>query len=78
MAGAAARTTRASARLVVIGIAFRYSIRMLPVRFGVAVALLAGGLQAQPPRPATEILAEAQATAAAQRKTVWLIFHASW
>jgi len=31
-----------------------------------------------PQRPATEIMAAAQATAAAQHKTVLLMFHASW
>jgi hypothetical protein len=51
---------------------------MLPVRFSLAAALLVGALQAQPPRPAADILTEAQAAAAKDQKTVFLMFHASW
>jgi len=44
------------------------------------LALLATtlGLAADPPRAAGEILAEAETTAAAQHKTIFLMFHASW
>jgi hypothetical protein len=44
----------------------------------VALAASVFETAAQTPRPAAEILSAAEATAAAQHKSVWLIFHASW
>ena len=47
---------------------------------GLTLALLAGaiGITAEAPRPAAEVLASAESTAAQQHKSVFLIFHASW
>jgi hypothetical protein len=50
------------------------------IRQGLMLVLLFTGCApaATSPRSAAEIMAEAKAQAAAQRKTVFLIFHASW
>jgi thioredoxin-related protein len=53
---------------------------MRAILLALSLALLAAtiGLADSPPRPAADVLTAAETTAAAQHKSIFLMFHASW